>query len=290
MDKEITLKGKLIITGKIETKTGLHIGGTAETLKIGGSDNPVIKDKNGRVFIPGSSLKGKIRSLLEKNEGKAKVKIKFYKIVKKDNKEKREIECRLDELTDDRLKLEGDEKGYEISAMPCDCGECHICKIFGPHNSKNIKEPVRIIVRDSYLVKKIDGEYKIIDKKEDKDEYYEHLEIKPENVIDRVKGTAQHPRFIERVVAGSKFKFEIILDIYSDDDEKKLLEKLISGIKLLENDYLGGSGSRGYGKVEFKEIKITKFDPKTGETKFIKEKIDSLDKIKVEEILKGENQ
>ncbi|ACV24787.1 type III-A CRISPR-associated RAMP protein Csm3 [Methanocaldococcus fervens] len=254
-----TLKGKIIIEGVIEAQTGLHIGGLSDTLKIGGTDLPVIKDSYGRIFIPGSSLKGKIRSLLEKKEGKAKVKIKFYKIVKKDNKEKkeytREIECKLNELTDDKLKLEGDEQGYEISAMPCDCGICYICKIFGPHNSKNIKEPVRIIVRDSYLVKKIDGGYKIIDKKEDKDEYYEHLEIKPENVIDRVKGTAQHPRFIERVVAGSKFKFEIVFNVYKEND-KDLIEKFIEGMKLLEDDYLGGSGSRGYGKIKFEELKI----------------------------------
>ena len=64
-NKILRLRGKLIITGTIEAITGLHIGGTAETLKIGGSDNPVIKDKNGMAFIPGSSLKGKIRGLLE---------------------------------------------------------------------------------------------------------------------------------------------------------------------------------------------------------------------------------
>ena len=65
MDKEITLKGKLILSGCITTDTGLHIGGLSETLKIGGTDNPVIRDAFGRILIPGSSLKGKIRSLLE---------------------------------------------------------------------------------------------------------------------------------------------------------------------------------------------------------------------------------
>ena len=208
MDKEITLKGKLIINGIIETETGLHIGGTAETLKIGGSDNPVIRDKNGKVFIPGSSLKGKIRSLLEVKDGK-------YKITNKGE------------------------------AQPCNCGEtdCHICMLFGPHKSENIKEPSRAIIRDAYL------------KLDDGKSYYEHLEIKPENVIDRVKGTAQHPRFIERVVKGSNFEYEIIFNIYKEENDKKLIKKFIEGMKLLEDDYLGGSGSRGYGKIKFKELK-----------------------------------
>ena len=248
----LTLKGKLIINGIIETETGLHIGGTAETLKIGGSDNPVIRDKNGRVFIPGSSLKGKIRSLLEVKDGKSKVSIQFYKyengkkkITRPKKNEKENYTFLLSELTDDKLKLKNDEKGYDISALPCDCGEtdCHICMLFGPHKSENIKEPSRAIIRDAYL------------KLDDGKSYYEHLEIKPENVIDRVKGTAQHPRFIERVVKGSNFEYEIIFNIYKEENDKKLIKKFIEGMKLLEDDYLGGSGSRGYGKIKFKELK-----------------------------------
>lgn len=208
----ITLKGKLIITGKIETKTGLHIGGTAETLKIGGSDNPVIRDKNGKVFIPGSSLKGKIRSLLEIKDGK-------YVTTNKDE------------------------------AQPCNCGktDCHICMLFGPHKSDNIKEPPRVILRDAYL------------KLDDGKTIYDYLETKPENVIDRLKGTAQ-PRFIERVVAGTEFEYEVIFNIYKDKD-KELIKKFIEGMKLLEDDYLGGSGSRGYGKIKFKEMSA-KYRPK----------------------------
>ena len=238
MDKEITLKGKLIITGKIETETGLHIGGTAETLKIGGSDNPVIRDKNGRVFIPGSSLKGKIRSLLEVKDGK-------YKITNKGE------------------------------AQPCNCGkiDCPICMLFGPHKSDNIKEPSRAIIRDAYLDNK------------DKS-YYEYLEIKPENVIDRVRGTAQHPRFIERVVAGSEFEYEVIFNIYDAENDKKLIKKFIEGMKLLEDDYLGGSGSRGYGKIKFKELKAI-YKPKEyyeGDNSKIQEKpenntLDELNKL-----------
>ena len=61
------LTGKIIITGLIELKTGLHIGTSQETLEIGGMDNPVIRDPLTREpYIPGSSLKGKLRSLLER--------------------------------------------------------------------------------------------------------------------------------------------------------------------------------------------------------------------------------
>ena len=68
---DITLKGKTIIKGKIVTETALHIGGTRAGVDIGGVDNPVIKDQDGKPYIPGSSLKGKIRSILEKSEGLA---------------------------------------------------------------------------------------------------------------------------------------------------------------------------------------------------------------------------
>jgi len=233
---DITLKGKLIITGKIETKTGLHIGGTAETLKIGGSDNPVIRDKNGKVFIPGSSLKGKIRSLLE---------VKDDKYITTNKNE----------------------------ARPCNCGktDCHICMLFGPHKSDNIKEPPRAILRDAYL------------KLDDGKTIYDYLETKPENVIDRVKGTAQHPRFIERVVAGTEFEYEVIFNIYKDGD-KELIKKFIEGMKLLEDDYLGGSGSRGYGKIKFKEMRA-KYRPKeyyegtVNEIELTPEKTNDLDNL-----------
>ncbi len=206
--EKLTLKGKVILEGKIKLKTGMHIGGTKETLKIGGTDNPVIRDAFGRILIPGSSLKGKIRSLLEKKYG----------------------------------KYSEDNKG---NYLPCKCGTCEICKIFGPHDSKNIYEPVRVIVRDAYLQP---GENK-------KD--YEYLEIKVENTIDRLKGTTIKGgiRNMERVVAGSEFKFEVVFNIYKEED-KELIKKFIEGMRLLEDDYLGGCGSRGYGKIKFEDMKV----------------------------------
>ncbi|CAB3288126.1 CRISPR system Cms endoribonuclease Csm3 [Methanocaldococcus lauensis] len=218
-DNRILLKGKVILEGIVELQTGIHIGGNKETLKIGGTDNPVIKDANGLIYIPGSSLKGKIRSLLEKVYG-------TYKI---------------DNDTKNRIPKNNGE--------PCECGQCDICQLFGPHNSNNIIKPPRVVVRDAYLVKKENNE--LVKLKEIND----YLEIKPENMIDRLKGTAKHPRFTERVVKGSRFKFEVVFNIYEKND-KELIKKFIEGMKLLEDDYLGGSGSRGYGKIKFKELKL----------------------------------
>jgi CRISPR-associated protein Csm3 len=274
-----TLKGKLILSGCITTDTGLHIGGLSETLKIGGVDIQVIKDSLGRAYIPGSSLKGKIRSLLEiskednydvhiklKKEGEK----KEVKIYNKYNKETKKIERKMKIKSENKdkdwskineenfdiskiNKLEND--GYvveSVSSTPCGCGGCDICKIFGPHNSKNIIYPRRAIVRDAFLVNEKKDE--VLTKKDDN--YDEYFEVKMENIIDRVKGTAQHPRQIERIVKGSKFKFEVIFNIFDENEDLELVKKFIKGMELLEDDYLGGCGSRGYGKVKFENLNV----------------------------------
>ncbi|MBW9222470.1 type III-A CRISPR-associated RAMP protein Csm3 [Methanothermococcus sp. SCGC AD-155-C09] len=238
--KILKLKGKLIITGTIEAVTGLHIGGTSETLKIGGSDNPVIKDKNGMAFIPGSSLKGKIRSLLEISGCSE----KDYYVSEKDGKSKENNNSKENNKSkgeDDKSKEDNKPKN---DGNPCGCGTCDICLIFGPHDSKSIKEPRRVIVRDGYI-KNV----------KDTSELYEKLEAKVENTIDRVKGTTNQGgvRTMERVVAGSEFDYEVIFNIYNKRD-KELINTFLKGMKLLEDDYLGGNGSRGYGKIKFKDL------------------------------------
>ena len=102
-----------------------------------------------------------------------------------------------------------------------------------------------------------------------------YTEVKFENRIDRIKGVAEHPRQTERIPAGAEFDVEFVVNIvtptFEKDDkgkrgqdipeaEQKLtavryksefISLLRSGIHLLEHDYLGGSGSRGYGQVKF---------------------------------------
>lgn len=84
-----------------------------------------------------------------------------------------------------------------------------------------------------------------------------YTEGKWENVIDRVKGTAEHPRQTERIPAGVSFDVEFVINVWDNDDEHALMNLLEKGINALENDYLGGSGSRGYGQILFGKRKTT---------------------------------
>ena len=199
---------KIKINTSITLITGLHIGGNSENVEIGGIDNPVIKlaSKGDVPYIPGSSLKGKMRCLLEQAAGAPKVGL--------------------------------DEK---------------VNNLFGITESKannTSNQPSKIIVRDAMLSE--DSKKMLLDC-DNLDMPY--TENKFENVIDRVKGIAQHPRQTERVPAGAIFNAEFIINVWDDDDEKELIAMFEKGIRLLENDYLGGSGSRGYGQIKFGEMK-----------------------------------
>ncbi|MDD5456748.1 MAG: type III-A CRISPR-associated RAMP protein Csm3 [Candidatus Margulisbacteria bacterium] len=182
-----------IIKGVLTCETGLHIGGAKDNLKIGGLDSPVIKHPiTDEPYIPGSSLKGKMRSLLESQEGK----------------------------------------------NVCACGACLICDVFGSGSVKTRKAITRVLFRDALISKENKTDPLI-------------TEEKYENRIDRQTGvtTSGSLRQIERVPAGTKFDYEIVVQILDTDDEKKLMELIKKGLTLLENNYLGGAGSRGYGKV-----------------------------------------
>ncbi|MCX7994983.1 MAG: type III-A CRISPR-associated RAMP protein Csm3 [candidate division WOR-3 bacterium] len=219
------LIGKLIIKGDIEVKTGMRIGGTTTGLKIGGVDLNVITDPLGKPYIPGSSLKGKLRTLLERKE-----KVEWNK------KDK-----------------QGNPIGHE-----CDTEEkyqkCAVCKIFGILGSQKISSPTltRLIVRDAYL------DESSITEEMKKNLELEWTEVKFETAINRITGTALGGslRQAERVPAGACFKeCELIFSIY-DEKDIDLVKKVFEAIDLLNDDYLGGMGSRGYGKVEFKDIKV----------------------------------
>lgn len=189
---------KIVLHSKMELITGLHIGGNKENVEIGGIDNPVIRRSIDNVpYIPGSSLKGKIRSLLEQIAGAADI-------------------GNNDAVND----LFGFAK-KELSS--------------------------KLIVRDAYLT---DESVKALDNSEYTDMPYS--EVKFENTIDRVKGKADNPRQTERIPAGVFFNVEFVINVWdTEDDGVTSLNLLKKGIKALENDYLGGSGSRGYGQVRF---------------------------------------
>ena len=212
------------LTGQIELLSGLHIGCGDDTMKIGGIDNGVIKDVNtDKPYIPGSSLKGKMRSLLEWNYGLvgfsdgSPFSAKFIKGTFPD--EKIEIATKLMKLFGASITKKDEEvledKKIELGITRINVGDCHISQV-----SMKMK----------------------------------HLEAKMENVIDRHTGSAKHgvgARQTERVPAGVKFDYDIRVKIFDGDDEKAMKKMIKRGLELIENDYLGGSGSRGYGRVEF---------------------------------------
>ncbi len=196
---------KIKINTTIELLTGLHIGGSSDNVEIGGIDNPVIKlaTKDNQPYIPGSSLKGKMRCLLEQIAGSANV-----------------------------------------------GGNNEINNLFG---FSQTNQPSKLIVRDAMLT---EVSADALRKCENLDMPY--TEGKWENVINRVNGTAEHPRQTERIPAGVSFDVEFVINVWDEDkDGKELVELLEKGINALENDYLGGSGSRGYGQIKFSKLTQT---------------------------------
>ena len=197
---------KIKINTTIKLITGLHIGGSADSVEIGGIDNPVIKlaFSNNQPYIPGSSLKGKMRCLLEQIEGNPKI-----------------------------------------------GGKAEIDNLFG--GGTDNPTPSKLIVRDAMLSEESE---KLLSKCDSLDMPY--TENKNENTIDRVEGSTIKGglRLTERVPAGAVFEAEFIINVMDDDikQEQAMLSLFKKGIRALENDYLGGNGSRGYGQIKFGQL------------------------------------
>jgi len=202
------------ITGTLKVLSGLHIGMGNQEIHIGGIDNPVIRHPlTKEPYVPGSSLKGKMRTLLEYSLGK--VDTKKGKPYCPDNEE-------------------------ETKKDP-------ISRIFGSSNASFSAGPTRLTVRDCFLTGQLKER---IDNVNDELTVYDIVEGKWENSIDRRTGTAQNPRQTERVVAGVEFTLNMSYKVFDEEDEVNF-EYVKKALKLVENDALGGSGSRGYGRVQF---------------------------------------
>lgn len=215
---------KIFLRGKISVDSGLHIGGSDANLDIGGERNPVIRiKKNGlnQPYIPGSSIKGKIRSLLEHLRGDF-----------------------------------GERNGQLVEAQK---RENPTARIYGTGASDDFSRASRVIFRDAFLSEDIEDT--------------NPTELKTENSISRITSRA-NPRPFERVIPETTFDFEIVFDIFGkdllqnkgdktddfDNDAQRIVGYTLIGMDLLENDYLGGGGSRGSGKIQFK---IDRFEVKT---------------------------
>ena len=221
---ELILIGKLILEGDMTCETGLHVGAGKGSLEIGGSDNPVVKDAFGRPYVPGSSLRGKIRSLLEQASGVA--------------------------VPADMVYLSR-RKGQEVRIHQSDRPDDEICLLFGRNPGRmervqgdavdtSLATPARLAVFDAPL----DLASITPQMRENLDD--ELTEVKSENAIDRITSQA-NPRTLERVPAGARFRVRLVMDVLCEEDAPLFLR---------EDDTLGGGGSRGSGRVSFSKLRL----------------------------------
>ncbi len=215
--------GQALLKGRIVINTGLHIGAGKDAVEIGGIDNPVVKTPEGDPYIPGSSLKGKLRFLLE---------------------------WAFNKVSQDGSPWTGGNDG-------CD-PEDPVLRIFGTPAKKEAWSagPTRLLMRDAMLNK--NWRAKVLEAGR------ELTESKTEVLIDRVAGKAGKagPRQTERVPPGAAFEFEARFRLYDVDGDggkrdRECLAWLLQGLGLLEQDALGGSGSRGYGRISFENLTLT---------------------------------
>ena len=239
------LQGKVVLNGTVKCITGLHVGASKDNLDIGGLDAPVLRDPVTRApYIPGSSLKGKLRSLFERRQG----------------------------MTYNRHSGQGVYRHECVSPM------CQVCRLFGAAGGRegdNI--PARLIVRDSLLTENSRTRLENIDTG------LQYTEWKFENALDRITAAAT-PRQLERVPAGAEFTFEMVYNVEAANHQetREDLVHLLETLSLLEDDYLGGHGSRGYGKIQFalSELSGRKVEFYGAETKDKQEKASAVFHVK----------
>ncbi len=231
----LKIKGKVFVHGEVKLLTALHIGGAAAGIDIGGVENPVIRDPlTKEPYIPGSSLRGKMRGLLERHLG-----LSFNHVIQ---------QVRIHQCTDRQHYL--------------DCPSCHLFGITPQGARQNWPcLPSRLIVRDVHL--KAETKERLLQAQTE----LPFTEVKWEAAIDRITASAV-PRPVERVPAGSTFApFETIYTIFEMENldvaqEVDRLRYLFLAMHLLEDDYLGGHGSRGSGKIVFEKLRITLKTPR----------------------------
>lgn len=262
------LLGKLRLTSTLFVETGLHIGGGGETLDIGGLDKPVIRDPlTQQPYLPGSSIKGKLRSILER----------WLKKPLNRPGGSGTFRYESDDLVDGYTEIAtGQFVRFEGAHT------CQVSRLFGSTGGskcwlktavareedlieanaptttiqnesytrvKGRNAPARLIVRDCHLVEESAHQLKKIDTG------LFMTEWKFENGLDRVTAAA-NPRQIERVPAGSQFQFELVYTVEDEAQAVEDMQNLAIALAILEDDALGGHGSRGYGKIKFQNFQF----------------------------------
>jgi len=230
----IKLYGRIFLSMDIHALTGLRIGGKPTSLQIGGLENVVLRDPlTQRPYIPGSSLRGKMRSQWEKATNAPQ---NFF--IRRGNPI-----VRIHTLKDAPLNTDA------------------VCRIFGTTGDDAVPNPTRLIIHDTFLS---DDSAKALNESGVTDQPY--TETKWEASIDRITSAAV-PRQMERVPAGAVFEqCKLIYSVFGNRqnnlqpeaplDDIEWFFDLITMLQLVEDDYLGGSGSRGYGQIAFKKLRL----------------------------------
>jgi CRISPR-associated protein Csm3 len=224
------------ITAVIHCLSGVRIGGNNNVIEIGTIDNPIIRNPiTNHPYLPGSSLKGKMRSSLE-------------------------LALRPGFPPGLRLpgpRLEQRERDGKPEINPCSCGRCVVCKLFGSGDTKTTYEPTRLIFRDCLLTD--ESEEALASAAKSSGVFF--AEVKPGVRMNRATNTVARGAFFnfERVPEGTEFNFELVLRVYGDlDDEAARADYrkvLAYGLRLIEKEGVGGKISAGYGKVGFRDPK-----------------------------------
>jgi len=223
------LKDIYLIEGEIELLTGLHIGAGNDRIEIGGMDNPVVRDPvTKEPYIPGSSVKGKMRMLLELYTGA--------------------VSSSGDPLDYKTLEKFKDSKAIDDETYKT---AFNLLKLFGVSGADDIPQELGVTRLSFYDLKLTKDSKELLKEKVGALMTEEKTEVR----INRITGTGQHPRHTERVPAGAKFEFKLSVKVFEEENEQELFELIKKGLKLLEADSLGGSGSRGYGKIKFLPLK-----------------------------------
>jgi CRISPR-associated protein Csm3 len=219
--RTIRLLGRVFLDFEIRTLTGLHIGGAPGTLAIGNVDNPVIRNPfTNEPYIPGSSLRGKMRSQLEKLYG-----------------------------AEQNTSIGSNVMIHSARTAEQYAGSL-VSQVFGIPAAEFLQEPTRLVVRDAFLTAETKTDYASI--RTD----LPFTEVKWEAAIDRVTSAAT-PRQQERVPAGAAFAGALTFSLYNDlRRDLNLFGTVIRGLQLVEEDYLGGQGARGSGQVRFERINL----------------------------------
>lgn len=206
------------VSATMMVQSGLRIGAGGSSLEIGGLDNPILRHPVTRQpYVPGSSLKGKLRSLLEVN--------KF----------------RIGNFLEPRA-----------TSGPCGCGGCVVCRLFGCGDVRNASEPTRLIFRDCLM---LESSIKELEPLLSEGVFYS--EVKAEVTMDRTSGKVGQagPRSMDRIAAGTRLGVSVTIRVLEGDKEDEMKEALAHALRLLEAEGLGGSVSRGYGQVKFEDMK-----------------------------------